>query len=150
MRQRRAVTSVTAREYRKASKIEKGRILSTLVKQTKLNRVYAGWLLRAWGKKVWFTIDGQPVRLVVGAPRKRRAPCRPRLYDRPVAEAVKKIWYLFDFMCGKRLAVVLRTTADTLVEIGELKVSSAVRRKLSRIARLPSTASWRGRKRSLG
>jgi hypothetical protein len=125
---------VTAREHRKASKIEKGRILSTLVKQTKLNRVYAGWLLRAWGKKVWFTVDGQPVRLVVGAPRKRRAPCRPRLYDHPVAEAVKKVWYLFDFMCGKRLAVVLRTTADTLVELGELNVSSAVRRKLSRIS----------------
>jgi len=134
MRQRRAVTSVTAREYRKASKIEKGRILSTLVKQTKLNRVYAGWLLRAWGKKVWFTIDGKPVRLVVGAPRKRQVVCRPRLYDRPVAEAVKKVWYLFDFMCGKRLAVVLRTTADTLVELGELKVSSAVRRKLCRIS----------------
>jgi len=134
MRQRRAVTSVTAREYRKASKIEKGRILSTLGKQTKLNRVYAGWLLRTWGKKVWVTIDGQPVRLVVGAPRKRRAPCRPRFYDRPVAEAVKKVWYLFDFMCGKRLAVVLRTSADTLVELGELKVSSAVRRKLSRIS----------------
>jgi hypothetical protein len=45
MGQRRAVTSVTAREYRKASKIEKERILPTLVKQTKLNRVYAGRLL---------------------------------------------------------------------------------------------------------
>jgi hypothetical protein len=41
---------------------------------------------------------------------------------------------LFDFMCGKRLAIVLRTTADTLVENGELKVSSEVRRKLLRIS----------------
>jgi hypothetical protein len=32
MRQTATVTSVTAREYRKASKIEKGRILSTVVK----------------------------------------------------------------------------------------------------------------------
>jgi len=134
MRQRRAVTRVTAREYRKASKKEKGRILSTLVKQTKLNRVYAGWLLRTWGKKIWFTIDGQPVRLVVGALRKQRVLHRPRLYGRPVAEALKKIWYLFDSMCGKRLAVVLRTTVDTLIEAGELKVSSVVRQKLSRIS----------------
>ena len=138
MRQRRAVTRVTAREYRKASKKEKGRILSTLVKQTKLNRVYAGWLLRTWGKKVWFTIDGQPVRLVVGASRKRRVLHRPRLYGSAVAEAVKKIWYLFDFMCGKRLAVVLRTTVDTLIEAGELKVSSAVRQKLSHVQPHPS------------
>ena len=134
MRQRRAVTRVTAREYQRASKKEKGRILSTLVKQTKLNRVYAGWLLRTWGKKVWFTIDGKPVRLVVGASRKRRVLHRPRLYGQAVAEALKKIWYLFDYMCGKRLAVVLRTTLDTLIEAGELKVSSAVRQKLSRIS----------------
>ena len=134
MRQRQAVTRVTAQEYRKASKKEKGRILSTLVKQTKLNRVYAGWLLRTWGKKCWFTIDGQPVRLVVAASRKRRVLPRPRLYGRPVAEALKKIWYLFDYMCGKRLAVVLRTTVDTLIEAGELKVSSAVRQQLLRVS----------------
>jgi hypothetical protein len=134
MRQRRAVTRVTARDYRKASRKEKGRILSTLVKQTKLNRVYAGWLLRTWGKKVWVRIDGQLVRVVVGAPRKRRLPRRPRLYGSAVAEAVTKIWHLFDYMCGKRLAVVLRTTVDTLIEAGELKVSSAVRQKLSRIS----------------
>ena len=130
MRQRRAVTRVTAREYRKASKKEKGRILSTLVKQTKLNRVYAGWLLRTWGKKVWFTIDGQPVGVVVGASRKWRVLRRPRLYGQSVAEAVRKIWYLFDSMCGKRLAVVLRTTVDSLIEAGELKVSSTVRQQL--------------------
>jgi len=118
---------VTAREYRKASKKEKGRILSTLVKQTKLNRVYAGWLLRTWGKKVWFTIDGQPVGVVVGASRKWRVLRRPRLYGQSVAEAVRKIWYLFDSMCGKRLAVVLRTTVDSLIEAGEPKVSSTVR-----------------------
>ncbi len=134
MRQRRAVTRVTAREYQRASKKEKGRILSTLVKQTKLNRVYAGWLLRTWGKHLWFRIDGKPVRLVVGASRKRRVLPHPRLYGQPVAEALKKIWYLFDFMCGKRLVVVLRTTLDTLIEAGELKVSCAVRQKLSRIS----------------
>ena len=137
MRQRRAVTRVTAREYQRASKKEKGRILSTLVKQTKLNRVYAGWLLRTWGKKVWFRIDGKPVRLVIGASRKRRVLHHPRLYGQSVAEALKKIWYLFDYMCGKRLVVVLRTTLDTLIEADELKVSSAVRQKLSRIS--PST-----------
>ena len=85
-------------------------------------------------RKVWFTIDGKPVRLVVGAPRKRRVPHRPLIYDRAVTEALKKIWYLFDCMCGKRLAVVLRTTLDTLIAAGELKVSSAVRQKLSRVS----------------
>lgn len=125
MKQRQAATRVTARKYQRASKEEKGRILSTLVKQTKRNRVYAVWLLRSWEQKTWFTIDGQPVRLVVGASRKRPILHRSRLYGSTVAEAVRKIWYQFDFMCGKRLAVVLRTTVDTLIEIGELKVSSA-------------------------
>lgn len=36
MKQRRAVSRVTAREYQRASKKEKGRILTTFIKQTKL------------------------------------------------------------------------------------------------------------------
>jgi hypothetical protein len=46
MKQRRAVPRVTARDYQHVSKKEKGRILSTFVKQTKLKRKYAAWLLR--------------------------------------------------------------------------------------------------------
>ena len=134
MNQRRAVSRVTAREYKQASKKEKGRILTTFIKQTKLNRVYAGWLLRHWGKKVWVWVDGQPLRLVVGARRKRRVAPRPRTYGPSLIEPLKKVWYLFDCMCGKRLAVVLRTSLEVLIEMVELKVNSAVRQKLGRIS----------------
>lgn len=134
MKQRRAVSRVTAREYQLASKKEKGGILTTFIKQTKLKRKYAAWLLRNWGRKVWVWSDGQPLRIIVGETRKRRVAPRPRLYGPAVAEAVKKIWYLFECMCGKRLAVVLRTTVGTLIEMGELKVSSAVRQKLAHIS----------------
>lgn len=74
------------------------------------------------------------MRVVVGASRKRPAFQRPRLYGRPVAESLKKIWYLICYMCGKRLAVALRTTLYTLIEMGELEVSFEVRQKLSRIS----------------
>ena len=134
MRQRRTVSAVTSREYQRASKSEKGRILQTFTRQTKLNRVYAAWLLRNWGKKVWCRVDGKPVRIIVGAIVKRRVAARPRVYGQAVAEAVKKLWYIFDCMCGKRLAVVLRTSLDTLVQLGELKVSASVAQKLAHIS----------------
>jgi hypothetical protein len=149
MRQRRAVSRVTAREYQQASKKEKGRILTTFIKQTKLNRVYAGWLLRHWGKKVWVWIDGEPLRLVVGARRRGPVAPRPRTYGPSLIEALRKVWYLFDCMCGKRLAVVLRTSVELLIELGELKVSSAVRQKLSRISPATIDRLLAGEKRKL-
>jgi hypothetical protein len=134
MRQRRKVSAVTSREYQRASKSEKARILQTFTRQTKLNRVYAAWLLRNWGKKVWCRVDGKPVRIIVGANVKRRVATRPRVYGHAVAEAVKKLWYIFDCMCGKRLAVALRTSLDTLVQLGELQVSASVKQKLAHIS----------------
>ena len=41
-----------------------------------------------------------------------------------------QIWYVFDFMCGKRLVVVLRTMLPTLESFGEIQVSAEVRAKL--------------------
>jgi len=134
MRQRRKVSAVTSREYQRASKSEKGRILQTFTRQTKLNRVYAAWLLRNWGREVRCKVDGKPVRIIVGATVRQRVATRPRVYGAAVAEAVKKLWFVFDCMCGKRLAVVLRTNLDTLVQLGELKVSAAVKQKLAHIS----------------
>jgi hypothetical protein len=102
MRQKRAVTGVTARRYRKADKAGKKRILDELTQTTGYNRKYAIHLLATWGKETVQLVDGAPVRLVVGAHRKRTPRVRPRRYGEPVRQALAKIWELFDYMCGKR------------------------------------------------
>ena len=78
--------------------------------------------------------DGKLVKLVVGRPRRAKRRARPRRYDQQVLKALKQIWYVFDFMCGKRLVVVLRTMLPTLESFGEIQVSAEVRAKLLTIS----------------
>jgi hypothetical protein len=90
MRQRRKVSAVTSREYQRASKSDKGRILQTFTRQTKLNRVYAAWLLRNWGKNVWCRVDGKPVRIIVGAIERARKRRNERFWTRWLSQDEKR------------------------------------------------------------
>jgi hypothetical protein len=130
MAQRRVVTKKLAQEYRGADRQGKGRVLDTLVKLTGYNRCYAAWLLRHWGRKYWVKIDGKLVRLVVGAVRPRRAVTRPRRYDEPVAKVLKRLWESFDYMCGQRLAAMMKELLPVLVGGGELYCNPRTYQKL--------------------
>ena len=44
-------------------------------------------------------------------------------------KALTQIWYVFDFMCGKRLVVVLRTMLAVLGSFGEVPLTAEVRAK---------------------
>ena len=134
MEQRRAVTGKLAQEYRGGDRRTKARILDTLVGLTGYTRCYAGWLLRHWGRKYWVRIDGTLVRLVVGAVRKRVPHPRARTYDEPVVKVLKLIWESFDFMCGQRLAAMIRETLPVLVGSGELYCNPRTLDKLLRIS----------------
>jgi hypothetical protein len=156
MAQRRAVTQKLAQEYRGANRRAKGKLLDTLVKLTGYNRCYAAWLLRHWGRKYLMKIDGQMVQLVVGAVRRRAAVARPRVYDEPVVKVLKRLWESFDYMCGQRLAALLKEVLPVLVGGGELYCNPRTYQKLLRISgasidRLlrPSKAALRLRGRSL-
>lgn len=130
MRERRAVTNKLAKEYRGAGKKKKSEILDTLVQVTEYNRCYASWLLRHWGKKYLMKIDGQMVELRVGAVKKRKVGRRPRVYDEPVVKVLKVIWECFDYMCGQRLAAMIKETLPVLVGSGELYCSKNTYEKL--------------------
>ena len=79
-------------------------------------------------------LDGKLVKLVVGRPRRAKRRLRPRRYDQEVLAALKPIWYVFDFMCGKRLVVVLRTMLPMLESFGEIELTAQVRGKLNTIS----------------
>ena len=134
MSTRRELTEELARRYRRASRREKGVILDQFVQTTGYQRKYAIQLLNWWGRSRLVWIDGKLVKLVVGRRRRSKRRARPRRYDQQVLKALKQIWYVFDFMCGKRLVVVLRTILPTLESFGEIQVSAEVRAKLLTIS----------------
>jgi hypothetical protein len=130
MKERRALARESANKYRSASKKQKGALLEVFIEQTQYSRRYASWLLRNWGRRVYAWIDGEPIRFMVGVPRGKTPRKRPRVYDQPVRQALRGLWHLFDFMCGKRLAIMIRTTLETLVSSGELTLRPEVMEKL--------------------
>ena len=134
LKEKQALTRQVAARYRKAGKKEKGRILDEFVHTTDYTRKYASWILRMWGKKRYVWIDGELIELIVGQPKKRKRKKRDRIYDETVYKALKKVWYLFDCLCGKRLAPVLRSMLPILYKFGEIDFSDKVRSKLERIS----------------
>jgi hypothetical protein len=134
MSERKALTRQTAARYRKSGKKQKGTILDEFVATTGYTRKYAGWILCNWGKKRIVYLNGELVELIVGQPRKKRRKPRERTYDEQVFKALKKIWAMFDCICGKRLVVVLRTMLPVLEKFGEIDLNETVREKLLRIS----------------
>ena len=134
MGERGALTEQVARRYRRAGKKEKAVMLGEFVQTTGYTRKYAIHLLNSWGRTRLVQIDGRMVKLVVGHPRRAKRRARPRRYDQEVLKALKQIWYVFDFMCAKRLVVVLRTMLPVLDSFGEIPLTAEVRAKLLSIS----------------
>src|SRR5271169_1699874 len=134
MGEKKSITREMARRYRKADKKGKQSILNDLVHVSEYNRKYAIHLLANWGRVKLRIVEGKLVRFVVGKPTKRRRRAPRRIYDQAVREAVHKLWQLFDYMCGKRLAVIIRLNIAMLQSEAPLGIDEAVRQKLLRIS----------------
>ncbi|MDQ7842836.1 MAG: hypothetical protein QN141_01925 [Armatimonadota bacterium] len=89
--------------YRTARRAEKTQILTAFVKATGYHRTYAITLLR----------HGPPRR-----PGERRG--RRVRYDRPVVEALHRLWEASGYLCSKRLRPFLAPWLEALRRCGEL------------------------------
>lgn len=98
--------------YMKASKSEKGAILSEFCQTTDLHRKSAIRLLRR-----------------APEPRLERRG-RPRTYGAEVARALEVVWGAEDYACSKRLAPFLREVVPILEAHGVLHLSASVREDL--------------------
>ena len=130
MHERKTVSKAFSGRYRRARKKEKARILDDFVESTGYNRVYAARVLRGHGQRV----EVKPGLVVEGSVRARKKRVRKPEYGLEVLKALKKVWKVMDYVCGKRLAAALPKVVPRLVSCGELKVSQGVRDKLMRVS----------------
>jgi hypothetical protein len=133
MTTRKAVTKEIAPRYQRSPKKEKGRMLDEFVGLTGYCRAYASWLLRNCGRKVVRRGRGGK-RVIFVAEIRKITRKRQKIYDEEVLKVLKRIWYIMDFPCGKRLAPCLQWMVPKLEHHGELEVSDHVREKLVRIS----------------
>ncbi len=114
MAERKAVTKQMVKRYRAAGKAEKGRILSELCALTGWTRDHARRALR--------NAHSPP-------PPKLRKPRRP-IYGEETIESLRKIWAIYGFLCGKRLAPFMREAIDVLQRFDEITLSRHEKRQL--------------------
>ncbi|MEA3311598.1 MAG: transposase family protein [candidate division WOR-3 bacterium] len=112
------MTKGTFKRYQKAPKKEKTKMLNEYVALTGYTRHHASWVLRTWSNR-------KPP---------KRTRLRPRIYDRKVFEALRKVWIVCDCICGKRLAPYLKEIVPVLIAHNELEVDTETRQKLVRIS----------------
>jgi hypothetical protein len=129
MKEKKKLAAVMAPQYQKARKKEKGDILKHFITSTEYNRSYA-YVLRTHGKKLWINTET----VLVGDVRKRKARKKERVYDDAVAAPLKQVWEMMDFICGKRLAPILRELIPRLIRFREIRLTEAVKDKLMNIS----------------
>src|SRR6476619_890481 len=130
MKQRQAVTVVTAQRYRQGNKKVKQQILDELCETTGYCRGYARYVLRNHGRQVW--LGGK--RTMVGDVCKRQQRLKPRVYDEPVLAELRKLWELLNYVCGKRLVAIMPELIAKLEQFGELRLAVSTKEKLLRIS----------------
>ena len=111
MKTKKKICGKIYKQYQKAGKKGKAKILDEYSKTLEYNRDYLAHLLTNWGKTCYGLSGGKAVKLVAKQPVKgRHKPAagkktgRPETYNKAFASALKDIWELFDCQCGKLLA----------------------------------------------
>lgn len=134
MRERKTVTREMARRYQRAVKRQKGVILDEFTALTGYNRSYASHILHNWGRKRYLQLGGRTVAAVLGAPRKPRRHRQREYGEGALLSALRSLWEVSDYLCGKRLAPFIREALPVLEGFGEIRLDEQTREKLMRIS----------------
>ncbi len=130
MSEKRVLIKSFAPRYRKKRKKVKGEVLTEFTEMTGYNRCYGAYLLRHQGQRIWLS----PKVVALGDVGKKAGGQRARKYDQKVVEALKIIWKILDYLCGKRLVAILPEVVPILERHGELKVDASTRERLIQIS----------------
>ena len=122
MKTRKKICNEIYRRYQKTGKRGRSKILDEYSITLGYNRDYLACLLSNRDKKRYAVIKGKTVKFVAKEPVKdRKKPSggrktgRPEKYDKHFLKALKEIWRLFDYQCGKLLAPLIRGIMNFLV-----------------------------------
>jgi len=135
MKDKKKLTAEVQDRYKKATKKAKSAILDEFIATTKYNRNYAARILRLKVGKVigYARAGGRKIKYVIGK-RKKKKRIRPRIYTYDVFLALRRIWVVFDFICGKRLAPFMAEAVAKLEKHREIDITDDVRKKLLKIS----------------
>jgi len=78
-------------------------------------------------------VYGKRIKYVIGK-KSRIKRKKKKIYGKDVFIALKKIWAIFDFICGKRLAPFMKEAIKKLEKHKEIDLSPNVRKKLMKIS----------------
>jgi hypothetical protein len=136
MRQKKAITKELKKRYNRASKKKKAIMLDEFCATTGYNRSYASWILKTKKQKVlgYLRTGGKTIKFVAEDKKKNKKKGRPRIYTHDVFLALKKIWAIFDLICGKRLAPFMAEAVRKLKKHGEIEITPEVEDKLKTIS----------------
>jgi hypothetical protein len=133
LRERKMITKEIALRYQKANKKQKGRILDEFCQLAGYNRLYASYILRNWGKKIYFKRNNKQIVFIMGETKQIKRN-KPRIYDEKVLNALKKVWYICDCICGKRLSPILEEIIPKLEFHKEILLDEKTRGLLFQIS----------------
>ncbi len=134
MNERRAVSREVAKRYQVALKRRKCKILDEFIQITGYTRWYASYTLRNWDRKLVLRVKGGGRLILIGDRRKKIKKQKERVYNQKVLTALRKIWYICDCICGKRLAPYLHHIVPILERYEEIALDYETREKLLNIS----------------
>ena len=130
LKERKKLTRLTSRKYRKVGKREKTAILNTFISQTGYERKYAIHLLA--NEDIARPVHKAARLVAAHAKGSRRV--YEKIYDGAVLDALTVIWEAFNYQCGKLLAPFLHANIDSITGEPKFSVKEQVRLKLSKIS----------------
>jgi len=125
MRSRKELTKALVQRYRSSTRGQKSKILDEFCEATGYVRSYAASLLRGYTRNRIFAGGSSAVR-VVTTKKHRRANGRPRVYGQDVQQALAQVWRRLGYLCGKRLAPMIRDSVEAIRTDPFLSVSDEV------------------------
>lgn len=133
MKSRQELTRVLTQRYRIAKRPEKIRILDEFVAATGYNREYAATLLRKYGV-TRILVSAGVVKELVTTKKRRKPGGRPKIYGPAETKILILLWSRLGFLCGKRLAPLLRTILSNLLKDPFLSISLQTAEALKRMS----------------
>jgi hypothetical protein len=126
MNDKKKVCGEIARRYQKAGKKGRGKLLDGHTASLGYNRDYLAHILSNRGKKLYVRTGGKTVQIIAApAPQRgrkdrktassgRKRGRKPQYWSEAFTALLEDIWDLFDRLCGKLLAPMLRLMPDFL------------------------------------